>query len=452
MSNISRSYPFQPQYNALIDKQAQPEKNTDQEVSEVDKANSESHLTVLDSIDDLIFQMQRDLKKLCEKPAMCELFLELIYVYRTELNKKMLEDQLAFFDSSGELVRKENHEITRRIVQLLDLEAELAQVESQAGESSSLILSPAEKKALMRQLAKSPPIVKFCEAYYSEEDVIDCSDKKMDPPHDVLRGEMTTLVATRAELLGVIKLIEANTPRESQQLFSLAIEKLVNIHEKIDGFISLLQSGREFERKKEKGTLLSVAVNPSGDVSENSKVVFYQSVVELIQRWEVRVTYFNTQYIGLLISLSSLTQRNDKQRFEMDNIEDMVAVLEDISTIKDMMAVILGGVTESDLSHLLDDMGINSGEVAGSIALMNIGSDIANMLKDAMLGCFITLKTTQERQGMMTPEQLASLNNMMVHFERVVKKISSFSSTHTALSQLIKTAGSLLSVLAKLFR
>lgn len=446
MSNISRSYPFQPQYKSLIDSHNQPEKTTEQEITEVDKSTDESLLAVLDDIDDLILQMQQNRRKLCEQPALCEFFLELIYTHRSELNKKMLEDQLAFFDSSGELVRKENHGITQRIVQLLDLETELDQIESKARESGALILTPAEQKALMRQLAKTSPIVKFGETYYSVSDVINST-----PTHEAISGGVEKLFEARTELVEVMQLIEASLQREYQQLFSITLKKLVSIQRRMDAFIKMLHPGAEVRREHDDMSDKSER-RQSCEAAENSKMSFYKSLMELIQRWENKVTYFNTQYVGLLIALSSLTPQNDTQRFDISSIGAMLTVLQDIAAIKDNMAAMLGGVTETDLTHLLEDIGINSGELVGSIALINIGSDVANMLKDAMLGCFITLQTAQERQGMMTPEQLSNLNNMMAHFGRVIKKIASLSSTKNVLGQLIKTAESLLSLLAKMFR
>lgn len=46
---------------------------------------------------------------------------------------------------------------------------------------------------------------------------------------------------------------------------------------------------------------------------KTAKFAFTPSLMELIERWENKVTYFNAQYVGLLIVLSSLTPKNDTQ-------------------------------------------------------------------------------------------------------------------------------------------
>ncbi|MEG3130478.1 hypothetical protein SC171_21565 [Pantoea cypripedii] len=200
---------------------------------------------------------------------------------------------------------------------------------------------------------------------------------------------------------------------------------------------------------------------PAFDGIDKSNVTFYKSLISLITAWQSKINEFNKKYAEVLKSSDGVNKDDSKHRFNQEKVNEMLAVLDDITAMEYQMAVILGGVTEADLANLLEGTGINYTELVGTVALINLGDDIVKMLKDAVSSCF---NQTNEENYLVTPEQLTQFNNVLsqaqTQFDTVVKKVNTktdsaktlFNDTKEALSNLIKTAESLLADLAKMIR
>jgi hypothetical protein len=200
---------------------------------------------------------------------------------------------------------------------------------------------------------------------------------------------------------------------------------------------------------------------PAFDSIDKSNVTFYKSLISLITKWQSKINEFNKKYAEVLKSSDGVNKDDSKHRFNQEKVDEMLAVLDDISAMEYQMGVILGGVTEADLANLLEGTGINYSELVGTVVLINLGDDIVKMLKDAVSSCF---NQTSEENYLVTPEQLTQFNNVLsqaqTQFDTVVKKVNTktdsaktlFNDTKEALSNLIKTAESLLADLVKMIR
>jgi hypothetical protein len=208
---------------------------------------------------------------------------------------------------------------------------------------------------------------------------------------------------------------------------------------------------------------------PGFDTIDKSNVNFYKSIIALITSWQSKINEFNKKYAEVLKSSDGVNQSDSKHRFNEVAVREMVSVLDDISALESQMALILGGVTDKDLANLLEGTGINSIVMVGTVALVDLGSDIVKMLKEAVNNCFSDKNSTgghniQDGNYLVTPEQLTQFNNVLsqaqTQFDTVVKKVNTktdsaktlFNDTKEALSNLIKTAESLLADLVKMIR
>jgi hypothetical protein len=202
---------------------------------------------------------------------------------------------------------------------------------------------------------------------------------------------------------------------------------------------------------------------PGFDTIDKGNVTFYKSVIALITAWQSKINEFNKKYAEVLKSSDGINQSDSKHQFEVTKVKEMLAVMDDISAMKNQMAMILGGISETDLANLLEGTGISYTEMVGTVTLINLGDDIVKMLKDAVSSCFNKFDNIGNKY-VVTPEQLTQFNNVLsqaqTQFDTVVKKVNTktdsaktlFNDTKEALSNLIKTAESLLADLAKMIR
>lgn len=200
---------------------------------------------------------------------------------------------------------------------------------------------------------------------------------------------------------------------------------------------------------------------PAFDSIDKSNINFYKSLIALITSWQSKINDFNKLYSEILKKSGGVNSEDGKHRFDISSTDKLLAMLDDISALEQQMALILGGVNSTDLQNLLEGTGINVTEVIGTVAMVDLGMDITQMMRDAVKGLQSHI---WQNDYLVTPEQLTHFNSTLTQvqtqFDIIIKKVNTktesakslFNDTKEALSNLLKTAESLLADLAKMIR
>lgn len=200
---------------------------------------------------------------------------------------------------------------------------------------------------------------------------------------------------------------------------------------------------------------------PAFDSIDKSNLNFYKSLISLITSWQSKINDFNKLYSEILRKSGGVNPGDGKHRFDIENTDKLLAMLDDISALEQQMALILGNVNSTDLQNLLEGTGINVTDVIGTVAMVDLGMDITSMLKEAVKGL-----QNQVWLGdyLVSPEQVTHFNSTLTQvqtqFDIIIKKVNTktdsakslFNDTKEALSSLLKTAENLLADLAKMIR
>ncbi|MEG3130479.1 hypothetical protein SC171_21560 [Pantoea cypripedii] len=604
MTEIVNYNIFQKPVVSRVDEEDSHDGTSEQPTTEHESLGPNKLKAISDEIRNFLNQLQRQRKNLEKQPALCEQMYEQCSDLKLRLNRVLLDNQLAYFQSSGDLVRHENQEVTHLIEQMLDAENLLEQAESHFPETERLnpfsdntgnillkqdvfdkkssspaadttrilfseddAIEPPQNNPLLRAAPTENKDVAVYAAEPAKDDITTIGQDKM-TPEEQFWHELSMLLAGVAALEDALKILEtmtsqwdyANTDKltglykkfeqymksinsdESGLLLDipdgLSKEQVENLVKKTglsyefkDGQIKItsfnpisfqyvldnlenaiywminpglsaqeivdliknaFDHGKEFilqggykkyiqamnsyypvvaRPPKDDSTLSGwlQGMLPAFDTIDKSNVNFYKSIISLITSWQSKINEFNKKYAEVLKSSDGVDQSDSKHRFSEVAVREMVSVLDDISALESQMALILGGVTEADLANLLEGTGINSIVMVGSVTLVDLGSDIVKMLKDAVNSCF-SYKNANGGHNvingniLVSPEQLTQFNNVLsqaqTQFDTVVKKVNTktdsaktlFNDTKEALSNLIKTAESLLADLVKMIR
>lgn len=200
---------------------------------------------------------------------------------------------------------------------------------------------------------------------------------------------------------------------------------------------------------------------PAFDSIDKSNLNFYKSLVSLITSWQSKINDFNKLYSEILRKSGGVNPGDGKHRFDIADTDRLLTMLDDISALEQQMALVLGNVNSTDLQNLLEGTGINVTEVIGTVAMVDLGMDITNMMKEAVKGLQSNVSSDNY---LVTPEQVTQFNSTLsqaqTQFDIIIKKVNTkaesakslFNDTKEALSNLLKTAETLLADLAKMIR
>jgi hypothetical protein len=206
---------------------------------------------------------------------------------------------------------------------------------------------------------------------------------------------------------------------------------------------------------------LNTMIGPFNSI-DKININFYKSIISLVTAWQGKMNEFREKFAEVIKSSAPPHNFDDKKfHFSGESVRAMTRILGEIDVIKEQAALILGDVTVSDIYKLLEGTGIKLKEKIGTVAVIDLGDDLTNMLKKAIDSCF---SEYYSGDYLVSSEQLTqfqkTLDQSKEQFDSTTKKVGTkadhttgvFKSTQEAISNLLSQMIALLSELSKNIR
>jgi len=181
----------------------------------------------------------------------------------------------------------------------------------------------------------------------------------------------------------------------------------------------------------------------------------YKSLIALTQAWQKKRNEFEEKFAEVLKQSNGPNETTQKHTFKMALVKDMMDVLKEIDVLKENAALILGNVSIESINKLLEGTGIKLKDKVGTVASVDMGDELTEMLNDALDACFNPDKNDGKDECEVTAEQLAqfqrTLEQAKLQFDANTQKLGTKSDqTYSVFKSTQESLSSLLSQMIKL--